>query len=80
MNPTDSKFAALDRQLVTKAGIADKGPIVLQFYPAEAQNILYTLEQKHAGGRKPEQIRRTVFRVTHTGDRFEFSVEEQFYR
>ena len=33
MNPTDSQFAALDRQLAEKAGIADKGQIILQFYP-----------------------------------------------
>jgi hypothetical protein len=41
---------------------------------------LYSLEQKHAGARKPEAIRRTVFRVKNTGDGFEFSVEEQSYR
>jgi hypothetical protein len=80
MNPALGAFAALDRQLIEKAGIGDKGQIVLQFYPPEAQEILYSLEQKQAEGRKPEQIRRTVFRVTATGSRFEFSVEEQFYR
>ena len=80
MNPAVSHFAALDRELAVKAGIADKGQIILHFYPPEAQAIIYTLEQERAGGRKPEQIRRTVFRVTRTGDRFVFSVEEQFYR
>ncbi len=80
MNPTDSQFAALDRQLAAKAGIADKGRIILQFYPPEAQAILFSLEQKKAGARKPETIRGTVFRVTHTGNRFEFSVEDQSYR
>ena len=80
MNPTDSQFAALDRQLVAKAGIGDKGKIILQFYPPEAQGILVGLEQKRAGTRKPETIRGTVFRVTHTGNRFEFSVEDQTYR
>jgi hypothetical protein len=80
MNSAYGEFAPLDRQLVEKAGIADKGPIVLQFYPAETQAILYSLEQKHAGDRKPEAIRRTVFRVTTVGQGFEFSVEEQFYR
>ncbi len=80
MNPTDSQFAALDRQLAVKAGIADKGPIILQFYPPEAQEILFGLEQKHAEPRKPETIRATVFRVKHTGNRFDFSVEDQSYR
>jgi hypothetical protein len=80
MNPTEGQFAALDRRLVAKAGIADKGQIVLQFYPADTQAILYDLERKRAGVRKPEQIRRTVFRVSRSGERFEFSVEEQSYR
>jgi hypothetical protein len=79
MNPADSSFAALDRQLAAKAGIADKGRIILQFYPAEAQAILVGLEQNH-GGRKSEEIRSTVFRVTRKGSAFEFSVEEQSYR
>jgi hypothetical protein len=80
MNPTDSQFAAFDRQLAAKAGIADKGQIILQFYPPKTQSILYHLEQKRAGGRKPEQILHTVFRVTAIADQFEFSVEEQSYR
>jgi hypothetical protein len=80
MNPTDSQFAALDRQLAVKAGIANKGQIILQFYPPKAQDILINLEQKQAGARKHETIRGTVFRVTHTGKVFEFSVDEQSYR
>ena len=80
MNPVDTQFAAMDRQLAEKAGVADKGEIILQFFPPETQAILFGLEQQRAGERKPEQIRRTVFRVTAVGDRFEFSVEEQSYR
>ena len=80
MNPTESQFAALDRRLAAKAGIADKGRIILQFYPPETQKILFDLEQSRAAGRTPEQIRRTVYRVTRTGDRFQFAVEEQSYR
>ncbi len=80
MNPAESMFAALDRQLATKAGIADKGRIILQFFPPETQAILFGLEQKKAGNRTPQQIRRTVFRVTRQGDGFEFSVEEQSYQ
>jgi len=79
MNPTESMFAALDRQLATRAGIADKGRIILQFFPPDTQAILFGLEQKKAGDRTPEQIRRTVFRVTRKGGGFEFSVEEQSY-
>ena len=80
MNPTDRQFAAFDRQLAAKAGIADKGQIILQFYPPKTQAILYDLEQQRAGGRTPEQIRHTVFRVKPSGEGFEFSVEEQSYR
>jgi hypothetical protein len=80
MNPTDSQFAALDRQLAAKAGAADKGRIILQFYPPEAQAILEGLEKQRAGARKREEIRSTVFRVTHRGNSFEFSVEDQTYR
>jgi hypothetical protein len=80
MNPTDSQFASLDRQLATKAGAADKGRIILQFYPQEAQAVLVDLERKRAGARKPEEIRSTVFRVTRRGSVFEFSVEDQSYR
>lgn len=80
MNPADNQFAALDRQLAAMAGIADKGEIILQFYPPQTQSILFALEQKRAGDRTPEQIRHTVFRVLPKGDRFEFTVEEQSYR
>jgi len=48
--------------------------------PNDAAGILYTLELKHAGARKPEEIRSTVFRVTRRGNAFEFSVEDQTYR
>jgi hypothetical protein len=80
MNPANTEFAALDRQLAAKAGVASKGEIILQFFPPETQAILFDLEQKRAGGRSPDQIRHTVFRVTVVGDRFEFSVEDQSYR
>lgn len=82
MNPTDSQFAALDRQLATKAGIAGKGQIILHFYPREASGILLGLEQAKAkaADRKPDMIRGTTFRVTKTGTRFEFSVIDQSYR
>jgi hypothetical protein len=80
MNPTNSQFAALDRELAEAAGIAEKGQIILQFFPPPAQAILYNLEQKHDGTRRPDEIRRTVFRVRPTAEGFEFSVEEQFYR
>lgn len=80
MNSALGRFAALDRRLAKNAGIVDLGQIILQFYPPETQAILYDLERRQAAGRRPEEIRRTVFRVTPKGDAFEFSVEQQFYR
>lgn len=69
----------LDRQLVKKAGIGGRGRYVAQFCSPETEQILLGLEQQRAGKRTREQIKRTVFRVTHQGSEFEFSVEEQTY-
>jgi len=80
MNSALGRFAALDRRLAKNAGIVDEGQIILQFYPPETQAILYDLERREAGGRRPDEIRRTIFRVTPKGDKFEFSVDQQFYR
>jgi hypothetical protein len=82
MIPTVGQFASLDRRLVAKAGIGDRGQIVMQFYPTATQAMLQDLERKHAEAksRRIADIRLTIFRVTRTGDRFAYSVEEQFYR
>ena len=82
MNSARGRFAPLDKQLLARAKLADKGKIILQFYPAEAQAILYRLEQERAeaAGKKLEDVRRTVYRVVRTKDGFEFQVDEQTYR
>lgn len=82
MNSARGRFAALDRRLAQRANIIDRGQIILQFYPAETQAILYELERERAtsADRQPEEILRTVYRVTHTGNRFEFTVLEQYYK
>jgi len=82
MNSARGRFAALDLRLASRAGIAGLGRIILQFYPDEAAAILYRLEAEHAeaAGRKREDIRRTIFRVIRNGERFDFRVEQQFYR
>lgn len=82
MNSARSRFAALDHRLASRAGIADLGRIILQFYPEQTQAILYELERARAqaAGRQPEDVLRTVYRVTRNGDRFDINVEEQFYR
>jgi hypothetical protein len=82
MNSARGRFAALDRRLADRSGIADKGRIILQFYPDPAYAILQQLERGKAesAGRQPEEIRRTAFRVTHVDNRFEFQVLDQSYR
>lgn len=81
MNSARGRFAALDRRLASRAGIAKLGRIILQFYPAETQAILYQLEnaRAQAAGKKPDDIFQTTFRVTHDADRFAFEVEDQTY-
>lgn len=79
MNSAGSPSAALDKQLVQKAGIAGRGSIILQFYPPETQAILFRLEQQKAGKKSLDQIKRTVFRVARQGNGFAFSVESQEY-
>jgi hypothetical protein len=80
MNSGGTPLAMLDQRLARKAGIADRGRILLQFYPPPAQAILQDLERKQAGSRSVDQVLLTVYRVTPKGDSFEFSVEEQQYR
>jgi hypothetical protein len=82
MNSARGRFAPLDRRLASRSGIADKGRIILQFYPDQAYATLQQLERSRAetAGRRPEEIRRTIFGVTHADDRFEFQVLDQSYR
>ncbi len=65
MIPTDSQFAALDRQLAAKAGIASKGQIILQFYPPKTRDILINLEQKQAGAQARDHSRHGLSRHPH---------------
>jgi hypothetical protein len=81
MNSARGRFAALDRRLAQRAKIADRGRIILQFYPDSTAAMLYELEQGRAksADRRPEQISRTVFRVTHNENTFAIAVEDQSY-
>jgi len=77
-----SRFAGLDRRLAARSGIADQGRIVLQFYPEKVYNLLQQLENERAAaaGKQPQDVRRTVYQVTRTGNQFELKVVEQLYR
>jgi hypothetical protein len=81
MNSARGRFAALDRRLAQRAKIVDRGRIILQFYPDATSAILYQLERERAqaANRQPEEILRTLYRVTHTGNDFQIAIEEQSY-
>lgn len=70
---------AADRELLKRAGIPVRGRNLLQFYPAETEQRLATLELQAAGNRSINDIRKTVFGVQQRGDQFEFHVIEQKY-
>lgn len=69
----------LDQELARKAGIRDRGELVLQFCTRELQQKLLELERDAAGGRTPAEIQRTVFRVIKKSGRYDFEVEKQLY-
>ncbi|MEQ8846890.1 hypothetical protein [Botrimarina sp.] len=78
-NSTGGPLHPLDRQLARKAGILDRGDLVLQFCTPETQQRLLTLERDAADSRPPSDIMRTVFRVVKRGGSFAFEVENQTY-
>ncbi|HTN75133.1 MAG TPA: hypothetical protein VL096_07800 [Pirellulaceae bacterium] len=69
-----------DKQLLAKAGVDTVGRLVLQFYSPETENVLGALEQKQLGMRTLKEIKRTVFGVKGTADKYEFYVISQEYR
>ena len=67
-----------DRKLLGKAGISTKDKDLMHFLPDELQQDLAELEHDYAG-RKPEDIRRTRFRLRPKtdGEGYEIVVSEQ---
>lgn len=81
-NSTGGPLYPLDRQLAKKAGIVDKGQLILQFCSPATQQRLLTLEKEKADGRALSDVSRTVFRVVSgASGQFSFEVsEQQYYR
>lgn len=75
----DGSFKEADRELLSSAGITP-GPVVMQFYDPETENMLAFLEKQYAKDRKIGEIRRTYFGVRTKGNEFEFYVIRQEYR
>ncbi|MFI4874995.1 MAG: hypothetical protein ACIALR_06650 [Blastopirellula sp. JB062] len=75
----DGSFLEADRELLSTAGITP-GPVVMQFYDPETENLLAYLEKEYAKERTIGEIRRTYFGVRKKGVGFEFYVIRQEYR
>ena len=76
----DGPMPKLTNDLARKANVARHGNLVLLFYPFEGvENLLYTLEKRHSGGRDANDIRETVFAVVKEGSEFRFEVIDQRY-
>ncbi|MEN0109749.1 MAG: hypothetical protein AAF805_03405 [Planctomycetota bacterium] len=78
-NSRSGPLASLDERLAKKAGIADRGDVILQFCRPATQQTLLALEREAAGGRPTTEVVRTVFRVEKSGSDYRFRVEEQTY-
>lgn len=80
-NSTGGPLYPLDRKLAEKAGILDRGALVLQFCTPATQSRLLDLEMRAAGSRPLRDVALTVFRVTKRGASYDFEVaEQQYYR
>ncbi|MCC9604440.1 hypothetical protein LOC68_28035 [Blastopirellula sp. JC732] len=75
----DGSFKEADSELLASAGITP-GPVVMQFYDPETENLLAYLEKTYAKDRTIGEIRRTYFGVRRKGNEFEFYVLRQEYR
>lgn len=68
-----------DEALLGKAGIESKGKLILKFLPPKTEQMLYQLEQTHAGSRAGK-IRSTTFAIRPTGKGYQFFIVKQTYR
>jgi hypothetical protein len=71
------KLHAVDRRLLSKAGITTNRKELTHYIPAETQAVMEQLERAY-GNREPSEIRRTRFAIRPVaGGRYEFFVVEQ---
>ncbi len=81
-NTSGTPLEPLDRQLAQKAGIFNRGALILQFCANETHGLILGLEQQQAkdNRRSPLDIKRTIFRVERQRGSYEFTVEKQEYK
>lgn len=71
------KLHAVDRRLLTKAGINTNRKVLTHYFPAEVQHVMEQLERAYAE-REPREIRRTRFEIRPLQNGgYEFVVVEQ---
>ena len=79
----DGTLQQADRQLLSRAGVDATGKIVLQFYPAETEELLAVVEaeflKRLGSGRDIRTVRRTRFVVVTEDDGYSFLVRNQTY-
>lgn len=73
----------IDRQLLGKAGINHANKLVVQFYPADTENLLANVEMNYLNskfpGRNIKTVRQTRFKVQPDGKGLTFVVTSQTY-
>jgi hypothetical protein len=69
---------AADIKLLAKAGVDPSGGIMLQFYPAQTEQLLAQAERSYAN-RPEREIRRTYFVIVPRGRGYSFAVTQQTY-
>ena len=77
--PADGPMPALTKDLARKAGILQRGPITLLFYPFEVEALLYNMEKAKNKFDDPNKIRETTFTVVQDSDGYKFEVVDQKY-
>jgi hypothetical protein len=73
-------IAAMDKQLLERAGINTRRRVLAQFLPDEVDKTLRGLEGQQIGNQDPRTLLKTVFGVRAVGAGYEFHVLEVRYR
>lgn len=73
------ELAKADRQLATRAGIAKRGNLIVQFFPKKTEDLMATLEKTFADakGREINDIRKTIFSIQEQSGGFTMEVQDQ---
>jgi hypothetical protein len=79
MSWRSGELAKSDRQLATRAGVANKGGLIVQFIPKKTEDLMATLEKDFATkkGREINDIRKTIFTIRQEGKSFVMEVSDQ---